>query len=349
METGDQTAAGEFEARAEAASLHTFAFACLIGGLITLGQLRPQSDPKKAEASPACPFSIIGMWKPASLPDADPFLLNFSADGSAAIFTPSEGISPDEFEMVDAVKYRVESGSRPKRIEFTARRGNDVFPPGTTSSLLTEYDEESFITKDPQSGLSRKWTRVQTHRYFLTFAGRRPDSEQEGSAFAMWTSTDGRKPERESFGLFQTKDDAGKVVPGFGAVPAEVSGDFESESRKDSEPMLRIELAEAEFERSHKVLEVWRERVEKHRLPSDDPYLNAMELFKSAAENINTCRKEAKLRTLDRPALDDLASRNQPLQRPIEYIRALRKKNNELHIPDSAFPWSWRPMLSSPH
>ena len=103
------------------------------------------------------------------------------------------------------------------------------------------------------------------------------------------------------------------------------------------------------IERSHKVLEMWRERVEKHRLPSDDPYLNAMELFKSAAENINTCRKEAKLRTLDRAALDDLASRNQPLQRPIEYIRALRKKNNELHIPDSVFPWSWRPMLSSPH
>lgn len=327
--------------------LPTIAFVWLIGSTITSAQLKPLSDAKKPEAKDACPFSILGMWKPESLPGSDPFLLSFSTEGSVAIFTPSEGISPDEFDMVDAIKYRLETGSSPKRIEFTARRGNDVFPPGTTSYLIAEYDDESFTAKDPQSGLSTRWTRVQTHRYFLTLAGRRPDSEQGGSAFAMWTKTDGRKPERESVGLFQTKDEAGKAIGAFGAIPTETSVDFESESRKESEPMLRVELGEAEFERSHKILEAWRKRVEKHRLPFDDPYLNAVELFKNATENINVCRRETRVKTLDKLVLDDLASKNQPVQRPIEYIRALRKKNNELHISDGSFPWNWRPTLSS--
>ena len=169
------------------------------------------------------------------------------------------------------------------------------------------------------------------------FAG--PISQNYGLLFVVgpWTE--------QPVGLIDSN--AGKPAPGFGAVPPEVSGDFESESRKDSEPMLRVELGEVEFERSHKILETWRSRIEKHRLPFDDPYLNAIELFKSVVENINICREETKLHTLDRSVLDDLTSRNLPLQRPIEYIRALRKKNNKLHISDSAFPWSWRPMLSS--
>ena len=109
--------------------------------------------------------------------------------------------------------------------------------------------------------------------------------------------------------------------------------------------MLRIELGEAEYERTYKVFDTWRKRAEKHRLPYEDPYLNAIDLFKSAAESVNSCRKEHKVQSLDQTVMDELASKNAPAQRSVEYIRALRKKNNEAHVPDGAFPWIWRPML----
>ena len=261
------------------------------------------------------------------------------------LFTRTEDASPQDFEMVDAVKYRFDSKSSPRRLQFTVGRGNDVFPPGTTTLLIAETDDESFTTKDPQSGISKRWVRVQTHRYFFTFASRLPDSEQGGIALAMWIRLDGRKTEFESLGVFPAKDDAGKTVTTFGAAPNEVSSSFESDKRKDVEPMLRIELSEAEFLRSHAVFDTWQKRIQKQRLPFEDPYQNVMELFMNAADSLSSCRKEMKVRSIDKPSLDDLISRNPLSNRPVEYIRALRKKNDEVHLPDAAYPWIWRPML----
>jgi hypothetical protein len=181
---------------------------------------------------------------------------------------------------------------------------------------------------------------VQTRRYFLTFAVRSGQAQPDGAAFAMWTKLDGRKTEIEALGVQLAKDAKGKTGPVFAPVPAQLYSEFTAEGEKEPEVMMRIELTEAEFERSHKVFEAWAEFARIAKLPHKDHYLNGMEFLKSAAENLNLCDEKLKLQTTDGAA----AARN-PHQQTLEYVRMMKKKNDDLHITDRNFPTDWRPTL----
>jgi hypothetical protein len=304
---------------------------CLLADVDALGQ----SDEKKA-----CDFNIVGMWRSEVTSETNPIFYGFGRDGLVTVFGHVPNALPQDFEMMASVGYKLDDPAAPKSIKFTARTGSDLFRTGTTSMEIVEYGDDSFTTLDTESGSRLRWDRVQTRRYFLTFAARSGPAQPDGAAFVMWTTLDGRKAEIESLGVHLAKDAKGKTGPVFSPVPAQLYSEFAAESDKKSDVMMRMELTEAEFERSYKVFEAWAEFARVAKLPHKDPYLNGMEFLKSAAENLNRCDEKLKLQTTDGAA----AARN-PHQQTVEYIRMMRKKNEDLHVTDRDFPTDWRPTL----
>src|SRR4029453_15407697 len=142
----------------------------------------------------------------------------------------------------------------PGRIEFTADRGNDAFPRGTTSMQILLYSDDSFVTVNPVSGQQAEWVRMQTHRYFLTFGARSGALQHDPSTFAMLTTLDGRQTKVEALGVQMTKAADGKPVAVFGTIPAELydqltdendrdkKSDKDKKSNKDEIVLMRLEL-----------------------------------------------------------------------------------------------------------
>ncbi len=87
----------------------------------------------------------------------------------------------------------------------------------------------------------------------------------------MWTTLDGRETKFESLGLRLTKEDGGNSVPTFGPIPSDLYREFEDESFKESDVMMRFELNEPEFWRTHKVFETWNEYARTSTLPQNNP------------------------------------------------------------------------------
>lgn len=285
----------------------------------------------QSAAVKTCPFNIIGMWKIEGRTETDSLFYSFSPEGWVRVMSHSADALPREYEVIAEVKYALDKPSAPKRIEFITQRGNDAFPPGKTSLQVVDFGDESFITVDSKTQAQIRWIRTQTHRYFITFAGRGGPAT---SAFAMWTTLDGREIKIEALGVgTESQSGEGRI---FGTIPNRLYHEFEFESNKDSDVMFRLELNEAEFERSHKVFETWSEFARLAKLPSNDPYLNVLEFLKSAAENLNQCDEKLKL---DKIAT---AAPNSP-QQTLEYIRMMRKKNKDLHVTNGMFPEDWRP------
>ncbi|MBO0723959.1 MAG: hypothetical protein J2P52_00040 [Blastocatellia bacterium] len=287
-----------------------------------------QSAPGKA-----CPFIIAGMWKVEGRTEADALFYSFSADGWVNVVSHSANALPREYEVIAQVKYELDNPSAPRRVEFTTERGNDAFLAGKTSLEVIEYDDDSFVTENPETHDRRRWVRAQTHRYFLSFAASGGGAQ---SAFAMITILDGRGTKIEALGLrMENREEA---APIFGPIPERLYQEFEYEGEKDSRVTLRLELTEAEFERAHQVFETWAEFARTAKLPHDDPYLNGMEFLKSAAESLNQCDNKLKLDT----AAGAATMRNSH-QQTLEFIRMMRKKNENLHVTNGMFPADWRP------
>jgi hypothetical protein len=306
-------------------------------------------EPGQPDAKEGCAFSITGMWRSEVVPGTDPIYINFLPNGWVRLVGYSNDTLPQDFEIIAEVKYQLDKPAAPKSIEFTTERGNDVFPPGVTSMEITEYSDNSFTTVAPESGQPTQWVRAETHRYFLTFAARNGSAQKGGYAFAMWAALDGRGVEVEALGVHTVKDAAGKMAPAFGPIPAEVydgiADERNDERNDDKNVILRLELTEAEFARTQKVYRMWDNNAKNRALPYADPYLNALELLISAAESLNQCREMVKVQRLT-PAERERIISQQKLPRYLaEFIGEMRKRNEDLHVADAAFPWNWRPIL----
>jgi hypothetical protein len=334
--------------------LSTLLFLSLVTGGVAYGQ---------TEAKKSCPFNIVGTWKSES-PRPDPVLFRFAADGTVTLLTPSTSIPNMDFETVGAVKYKLDKPTAPKRLDIIAARGNEVFGRGTTSMEITEFGDDGFTTIHPVDGRRTRWVRAQTNRYFLTFAARSTaltgysdDISQDidprrgrptgtiygGPAFAMWTKLDGRKTEVQTLGVNLITEGAGRQIAEVGPVPAELQKQFERESGKDTDVMIRLELSEAEYERTQKVYRTWEKRVREKTLLYDDPYLNAMEFLRRTAESLNLCGERVKLHKVTWLENDKLITKFHVSQHPLEYVRDIRLKNDKLHVTDERFPANWRP------
>jgi hypothetical protein len=350
---------------------------CLAAAGISFGQseagkVSPSDSKPAASGDPrrACPFSIIGVWKSEATSETNPIFYSFSPTGWVTVLGHTAGALPEDFEMITQAQYRLDNPVEPTRIEFTPKGKNEVFARGTTSLEIIQYTDDSFTITDLTSGYRTQWTRVEARRYFLTFAGGgRPLPQAPAPVLAMWTTLDGRKTKVEALGIQLTKDETGKPVPVFEPISAEVYSEFEYDGGSESEPkdegsnsklkagrdsklkvMMRLELTESDFERTHKVFETWTQFVKAKALPNSNPYLNAMEFLTKTAQSLNQCEERVKLHKPDTSKPDDVITRHDVTQRPVEYIRLMRKKNDEIHVTDGTFPWAWRPTLelSSP-
>jgi|SRR5215213_902301 len=325
--------------------------------LIFLSPVRPALGQTNTgvDAGKACPFSIVGVWRSDVTTQSNPVFFSFSPEGWVTLLGHSADSLPQDFEMIAEVRYKLDKPAAPRGIEFLAARGNDAFPAGATLLKILEYSDDSFTTLDPVTEQKTRWVKERTERYFLTFAARNTPG-QGGPAFAMWTILDGRSPRVEALGIRTATGDAGKTEPTFGPIPAElydrITEDEKKSSKdersKDGNVIARFELTRAEFEATHKIYQAWEKSAKTNVLPAGDPYMNGMEFLRAAAEGLNPCGEKAKLLRPTQRERDEIASGFAPLQRPLEYIRLMRKKNEELHIKDVAFPWQWRPMIQSP-
>ena len=146
----------------------------------------------------------------------------------------------------------------------------------------------------------------------------------------MWTTLDGRRPLYEALGT--TKQG---TAARFGRVPDEVMQAFARESKRADETMMRIELSQAEYRRTHQVLEAWSAVLSRDALAGDDADNQALALLDAALQSVNRCG--VKIRT----AQDGAAAA--PARRPGELVRAIRKINDRRHVPDKLFPARWKP------
>lgn len=333
-------------------------FLCLATGGVAYGQTN-------ANAPKPCPFNIVGTWRPEAATE-NPILFRFTPDGAVTLLSHSTNVPNEDFEVLAAVKYKLNKPAAPTGLDIIAERGNEVFGRGTTTLAITEFGDDSFTTVNHLTHASpTRWVRAKTYRYFLTFAARsapfngysddsstaihpkdgRPSKPtQGGPAFAMWTTLNGRKTEVETLGLHLTTDGTGRTIPVVGTIPAELHQQFLSDSRKDSDVMIRLELSEAEYQRTHKVFKTWDKRAREKTLLYDDPYLNAMEFLRRTAESLNQCGNKVKLHQLNWSQWDEVVTKHHLPLHPLEYIRIMRVRNDELHVTDERFPSDWRPV-----
>lgn len=328
--------------------LYRLVYTFLTASGVALGQSDAKSDLRKV-----CPFEISGMWRSDATTISTPIFFSFSPEGHVTLFSHSADTLPQDFEVITSVTYKLDSPAAPKRIEFTASRGNDIFARGVTSLKIIEYSDDTFTTLDPASERQTQWVRERTHRYFLTFAARSGTPQHGGVAFAMWTTLDGREPTVEALGVRLTKYDAGKTAPVFGPVPAEVYDQVTEVIQKDKKTKdeivtVRFELTQAEFLKTHETYQQWDKQTKNKTLPEGDPYFNAMEFLRQTAGGLNQCGEKIRLHSPTRGERDELVARHTGQQRPLEYIRILRSKNDDLNVTDASFPWFWRPMLKVP-
>jgi hypothetical protein len=146
----------------------------------------------------------------------------------------------------------------------------------------------------------------------------------------MWTTLDGQKATYEALGV--SKQDA---VTRFGRMPSELMQAFARETKRANETMLRIELSEAEYHRTHQVFDAWDALLTRDVLATDDPDNQALALLDAAVQSTNRCG--LKLRTTQDGAAASSA------RQPGELVRAIRKINDRRHVPDKVFPFRWKP------
>lgn len=271
-----------------------------------------------------CPLEIVGTWKAAA---AEPRLLSFAPDGWANVLGGSGEHRPAELDILAQVKYEFVPRQRPPRIGFEARRGNDVFPAGRSSWEITAYTDESFSARPSSADDVEQshWTRMQTHRYFLTFAAR-----SDTTLFVMWTTLDGSTPQREALGTTTQGKEAR-----FGRIPRELLSAFATQSERADDAMMRVELSEAEYRRTHQVFVSWDTLVSRDLLAREDPRRQTLLLLDATVQNINRCGMRVRAVGETAPATSSLP--------PLDLIRSLRKVNDRVHVADKAFPFRWKP------
>ena len=290
-------------------------------------------------ATPACGLEIVGTWKSA---DAEkPILLSFTAEGWANVLGGSPDQLAEDYDILAQVLYEVDDPRWPRRLTFAVRRGNDLLPAGESSWEIAAHDDQSFAvgTEDAQA----RWTRVPTHRYFLTFAYRPAESAERGAdGFVAWTSLDGRGAVVEAFGTRAPHDGR---EPRFGPIMPDFVAELMAR-RRESDVALRIEVNAAEYRRSHRMLEAWATLASAGVLADDDPYGQALDFLRAVVGSVDRCRKTTLLGREDAARMDD--ERIAAGERLGDAMRSLHKENAAVHVGNAALPAKWTPPALAP-
>jgi hypothetical protein len=288
------------------------------------------------EPRAACSFVPEGTWILATPNDSQPTVLTF-ANGWANVLAGPEGSHASDLEIVAQVRYALRSAADPT-LEFTAARGDDLFPAGTSSWQVAAFGDESFAVLDAATGERALWGRVQTQRHFLTFAAQEGRDGRVPAAFLMWTTLDGKRPAFQTLGSHAEKDAAH-----FGPIPDALGSAFKTERGGDHAAMLRVEINAAEYWRSREPAQAWTVLAEADLLDEEDPYRATMELFAAAVQSVNRCGMRIALGDIDLTALI-AASSDGSSSVPLTFVRRLRALNTRRHVTDKLYPAAWKPL-----
>ena len=154
----------------------------------------------------------------------------------------------------------------------------------------------------------------------------------------MWTTLNGRDPNVETLGIQLTRDDAGKTVPVFGPIPAELYDQIPEAAQKDKKSkeeivIVRFELTNAEFETTHGIYQLWDKYANTHTLPQSDRYANALEFLRRAAEGLIMVKKSSCNRPTQREVTNRLSI---PPLRPWRY-KDVEEKERRADVSDATF------------
>jgi hypothetical protein len=277
----------------------------------------------------SCTAEVIGTWKLESSTLPQTTLLRFGRDGWASLLSGPSDQPAQSYEIIAQVSYALAPARAPRRLEFSTRRGNDLFAAGTSRWEITAHSDYSLTTQsaDAAAGESMSWSRIPTQRYFLTLASRPGSAQPPAAAVVMWTTL-GSAVELEALGATGVR---------FGRISTVQAQQFTRHSGQVDEVMLRIELNEAEYQRTHRVLEAW-DAVLKNAMWNDgglarnDVMTQLTELFDATLQSVNRCTPRVQL-----PAP---AAR---LGSPHQWLHAIRRLNDKRHVSDKLFPFGWKP------
>jgi hypothetical protein len=307
------------------------------------GPARPSTSLGAGAQEAACPLEIVGIWKPQTTAEANPMLLSFSTDGWVSFLESAAETRAQDFDVAEQARYQLDASPDALRIAFQAGRGNEVLPAGTSWWEVAEYGDSSFTTLNRESGERSYWARVQTHRYFLTLAARPGVTGLGGGpAFLMWTTLDGRSTSLEALGVHVGRNDGAAGPATFGRIPAALAAEFAGERDEDGRAMLRIELSEAEYRRTHAVFASWDERARTRSLPVADPYRLVGEFIGEALDRLNLCGATIQLPEAGAAPPAGADDRSLP-RHALLIIQWLRAMNERRHVSDGEFPAGWQP------
>ncbi|MGH9347466.1 MAG: hypothetical protein ACRD26_09400 [Vicinamibacterales bacterium] len=291
----------------------------------------------------ACPPVLVGIWKADSTHETQPIFLGFSADGWVSHLESGGGTRAAEFGVLAQAGYTLDLRRRSPRILFKTRRGSDYFPPGDSSWQIGDYGDELFTAMNVGTGEASRWLRVQTHRYFLTFAAAASEPGGGGPAFAIWTRFDGRRTELDALGLYVARRADGRPAAAFGRLPIALASAFATEADHDGDVMMRVELSEADYHRTHMVFEEWDERLRNRALAPGDPYQRALEFLEQTAARLNQCGVRITLAPAGAPPPAPAVGEEDRRQQPSRFVKRIHQMNRTRHVADGMFPFVWEP------
>jgi hypothetical protein len=284
----------------------------------------------------SCEFDILGTWKTEGYDNAQPLLYRFTPDGKVAVLSHSgSGVT----EIARAT-YKLDNST--KTISITTSGNVSGFEKGTTPLKITGHDDTSFTCEKPGSGAMR-WVRAGSHRYFLVLAGRSGTFyDHSGPTFPMLIKMSGKQPQIDAVGIY-----AAGGHGAFGKIPAETCNEFMKEPHNSSDVMLRLEMTEAEYERSLHIVRTWERRAREGALLYPNIYLDNILLVKQVTESLNHCSQRIKLYNLDWGLEDTISEHNAPSLTPFLYFKELRRLNESLHVRDQKFKKSFVSLRST--
>jgi hypothetical protein len=284
----------------------------------------------------SCDFIIAGTWQSVAA-GQNPVFYRFSDNGIVNVL--SRSVADKEWRATASANYKLDDKFAPKSLEFTTITAGDVFKPGTTSMEITQFNDASFVTVAPSAGPTH-WTRVDSHRYFVVFAGRGGTLRNGGPQFAMMIKSDGFRQQIESFGVYPVMDEShGKVVPMIGQIPNDIISEFVNEPQPgwQNEAMLRLELTPAEYARCLRVMHEWQNRARQDELLYPVYYMDNMLFVDQLAKGIDSCSSKIKEYNLTWLITDKVIATHNLPQVVFYYIKELRQMNESLHVPDAKF------------
>ena len=292
-----------------------------------LGLLLSSSSVLAAPMPSRCTPEVIGTWRLETSVSSDTTLLRFSPDGWASVLSGPSDQPAASYEILAQVSYSLATRDS-KQLRFNTRRGNDLFAAGTSDWHITTYSDQSLTTQAAEAGSEQQqWARITTQRYFLTLAARRGTAQRPAATFVLWTTL-GADTELEALGLLGEGPSAR-----FGRIPEPVMREFTRHSGRAEDSMLRIELSEAEYHRTHRVLTAWDSVLRSDQLARNEPLAQLNELLDATVQSVNRCNV--------RLQLPETASTDRST--PQRWIEALRARNERRHVGDKVFPFGWRP------